>query len=268
MVVTANLQEASIEKDVEDLSEMKVFVRRLLDRIPYRPDVLLLQEVRRSSARYVARLLTRSTGDQYDVANRLDREPWRSGPNRWVITDTATVINTATTTKRSSGFIRTGNPWGIKDRDHQYKRHAYVSTQERESRSRLALISVHLARAPEKTAATRAKYAGWVDKLATGLEAKYPESARAIGGDFNQTRCYVSDPCRLSPFWEVLTDGAFDYVESLWTVNRTRPSSDERMDLGVDFIFTTARPLAAGADDKKPPDFYSNHRFFWTVIGN
>ena len=53
VVVTTNLQEAWQTADVRDHSEMENYVERLIDQLPYFPDVVLLQEVKLSSARYV-----------------------------------------------------------------------------------------------------------------------------------------------------------------------------------------------------------------------
>ena len=49
LVVSANLQEAFDDADVRDTKDIAGFSGRLLRQVPYKPDVLLLQEVRLSS---------------------------------------------------------------------------------------------------------------------------------------------------------------------------------------------------------------------------
>src|SRR5687768_17287391 len=61
LVVATNLLEAWGD-EANNNSEMDIYVSRLLNQVPYLPDVLLLQEVKYRSARYVKNLLTRETG--------------------------------------------------------------------------------------------------------------------------------------------------------------------------------------------------------------
>ena len=67
MVVTANLREAWSYSDVQSHWDMDKFVNRVLDEFRYRPDILALQEVRRASAKYVARKLSGKSGQRYQV---------------------------------------------------------------------------------------------------------------------------------------------------------------------------------------------------------
>lgn len=267
-VVTANLQEAFNRSDYRNLKEMGVFVKRLLDKVPQRPDALLLQDVRKSAVRRVVELLTKKTGDQYRVAQRLRKEPWQKLPdNVWYSTETAIVVNTVTMEiDGKAGFVRIRNPWGNPKGDYvEYKGQAYARVVERDSGDVYGLMSVHLPKEPSEANKYAKRFGPWVDRLATFMTNHYPTGTRVIGGDFNQTRCLGKDPCKEAPFWKVLTSAEHGYIDALWTEMEPRHYTD-RLPLGVDLIFTTGGMKNAGGDVKNPPVFYSDHRFFWANL--
>lgn len=267
-VVTANLQEAFNRSDYRDLREMGVFVKRLLRKVPHRPDVLLLQDVRRSAVLKVVELLTKQTGDRYRVAQKLRREPWQKLPNNvWHSTETAIVTNTATMRlDGKAGFVRIRNPWGDAKGDYvEYKGQAYARAIERDTGEVVGLMSVHLPKEPVENRKTARRFGPWVDRLATFMTKHYPDGTRIIGGDFNQTRCLSKDPCKEAPFWKVLTSAEHGYTDALWTIQEPKHWK-KRLPLGVDLIFTTGGVENAGGDVKNPPVFYSDHRFFWANL--
>ena len=267
-VVTANLQEAFNRSDYRNLKEMGVFVKRLLDRVPHRPDALLLQDVRKSAVRKVVEHLTKKTGDQYRVAQRLRKEPWQKLPNkRWYSTETAIVVNTVTMEiDGKAGFVRIRNPWGNPKGDYvEYKGQAYARVVERDSGLVVGLMSVHLPKEPSESNKYAQRFGPWVDRLATFMNKHYPTGTRVIGGDFNQTRCLGKDPCKEAPFWKVLTSAEHGYTDALWWEMEPRHWK-KRLPLGVDLIFTTGPVKNAGGDVKNPPVFYSDHRFFWANL--
>ncbi|MGH2819428.1 MAG: hypothetical protein ACRDJ5_02105, partial [Actinomycetota bacterium] len=107
-VVTANLLEGFSDRDLRNMSELDVFVNRLMDDLPSDPDVLLLQEVRSRSANRVAELLTRRTDDRYVVAQNAGRDPFKKRNGRILKRDTAVVINNKTMVEAGrSGYIVT-----------------------------------------------------------------------------------------------------------------------------------------------------------------
>lgn len=267
-VVTANLQEAFNRADYRNLEEMRVFVKRLLGRAPQRPDVLLLQDVRKSAVRKVVELMTKKTGDQYRVAQRLRKEPWQKLPNNvWYSTETAIVVNTATMElEGKAGFVRIRNPWGNPKGDYvEYKGQAYARAVERDTGAVVGLMSVHLPKEPSEANKYAKRFGPWVDRLATFMKNHYPDATRVIGGDFNQTRCLGKDPCKEAPFWKVLTSAEHGYTDALWWEMEPRHWK-KRLPLGVDLIFTTGAVKNAGGDVKNPPVFYSDHRFFWANL--
>ncbi|MDQ3957135.1 MAG: endonuclease/exonuclease/phosphatase family protein [Actinomycetota bacterium] len=268
LVVTANLQEAFNASDLRNMSEIGVFVPRLLGMLPYRPDVLLLQDVRKKAVVKTAELLTKKTGDRYKIGQRLRTEPWQKLPNNvWYSTETAVVFNSATMEmKGRSGFVRIRNPWGNPKGDYvEYKGQAYFGAVERAGGAEVGVMSVHLPKEPVENRTTAKRFAPWIERLATFMEKRYPNATRIIGGDFNQTRCLGKDPCEYSPFWKKLTSKAFGYTDALWTIQEPKHYT-RRLPLGVDLIFSTGDVRDAGGDVKNPPVFYSDHRFFWADL--
>lgn len=268
VVVTANVQEAFGADDLRNMSEMKVFVSRLVKQVPYKPDVVLLQDARKKAVLKVASLLKKKTGNRYRVGQRLRREPWEKRPhNVWYSTETAILVNAGTMKpKGSGGFVRLRNPWGDAKKNYtEYKGQAYMGAVERDGGAEVGLMSVHLPKAPTNNAKTRKRYAPWVERLAKFMGRKYDSGTKIIGGDFNQTRCRSKDPCKVTPFWKTLTNADPGYTEALWAVQAQKHWSD-RLPLGVDWIFTTDGIENADGDVKNPPKFYSNHRFFWANL--
>lgn len=268
LVVTANLQEAFNASDLRNMSELGVFVPRLLKMVPHRPDVLLLQDVRKKAVLRTAELLTKQTGDRYRVGQSLRTEPWQKLPKKvWYSTETAILVNTATMEiKGDGGFVRIKNPWGEPKAGYtEYKGQAFTRAVERDGGADVGLMSVHLPKEPVENSTTAKRFGPWVERLAQFMKKRYPVATRIIGGDFNQTRCLGKDPCREAPFWKTLTSAVHGYTDALWTIQEPKHWS-KRLPLGVDLIFTTDDVENAGGDVKNPPVFYSDHRFFWAYL--
>ncbi|MEA2486032.1 MAG: hypothetical protein QOD46_1143, partial [Actinomycetota bacterium] len=102
VVVSSNLL-AGLGDQPPMRPRMALYVDRLLNQTPYYPDVLMLQEVKRSSADRVAYLLSKKTGDRYVVAVRPPRIPWHQTPRIRTETDSGIVINATTTKKLDRG---------------------------------------------------------------------------------------------------------------------------------------------------------------------
>ena len=287
LVVTANLQEAFGRHDLRRLREIEVFVERLLPRIPYGPDVLLLQEVRHKSARKVARQLSAQTGISYGVAMDPGGNPWRETSRRVIRRDTAIVINRHTMVEAQGGFVPTsyagrhGRPGTKEPQKLQVKQNAHALVRKRGTGVRLAVVSVHW---PGRRMATRrlGNLYGvrWSRKIAEFLARRYPRTdqdnaARVIAGDFNR-KSHAKQPSerrRPKPFWRVLTHEPHDYRDAVWMVD-ARPGNKDIVNGGVDYIFARARVSRAGVDsayDRRkalgnPRKYYADHRFRWALI--
>lgn len=276
LVVTTNVQEAWGEDDMRSQSELNRYVDRLVEQVPFIPDVVMLQEVRRKSAAYIRDRLTRATGHTYGWGVRPPRRPWYQNPKKRTETDTAILIDTDTVAKiDDGGFISL-----TYDRKHatdkvervEITRHARVSVRELDGGLTLAAASVHLQYGHLIDRYVDRYQVAWTDKLASVMANRYPNPARTIGGDFNKDRCAERSgarTCRKALFWQNLTEDPWNYKDVLFEVFLAGKGG---VGLGgVDFIFTTGDPTNAGSDtsyDKSDPSqFYSDHRFFWGVIG-
>ena len=275
LVVTTNLQEAW-GTEANNNSEMDNYVDRLLDQLPYLPDVLLLQEVKLRSARYVKSRLTAATGETYVFGWKPPRQPWTQTPKRRWEMDNGILINSETVRKLDTGgwIDLTYERRHAADQVERVEttRHSRVSLKERQGGLQLAGASVHLQYGHLKERFDTLYQNRWTDKLATTMANRYPNAVRVIAGDFNKDRC-VGDTdvrsCTKAPFWENLTSSDYAYDDALYRVFR---NGKEGVGLGgVDFIFTTGKPEDAGSDtsyDKSnKATFYSDHRFFWALIG-
>ncbi|MDQ3963917.1 MAG: endonuclease/exonuclease/phosphatase family protein [Actinomycetota bacterium] len=276
LVVTTNVQEAWGTADMRSQSELNRYVDRLVDQVPFVPDVVMLQEVRRKSAAYIRDRLTRATGHKFGWGVRPPRRPWTQNPRKRTETDSAILIDTDAVEKvDDGGFISL-----TYERKHatdniervEITRHARVSVRELDGDLTLAAASVHMQYGHLKERHVDRYQVTWTDKLARVMANRYPNAARTIGGDFNQDRCAERSgarTCRKSLFWRNLTDAPWNYKDVLFEVFL---SGKNGVGLGgVDFIFTTGDPTNAGSDtsyDKSDAaEFYSDHRFFWGVVG-
>ena len=261
VIVTANLLEGFSGADVRDLSEMDVFVDRVLDKIGYRPDVVLMQEVNSRSARYVAAEFTRRTGQKYAVIADAGDKAYRETDTRITKRDTAIAINTQTMSKAGTvGYIVTRYDRGGNARV-EYKYNARSLVGEDAGTMKLALASVHVPPAGiTKTAKALA------NKLDRAYPSSAPEQFEVLGGDFNQVGIdYLSyGQVKTHAFWRALT-GPFDYADSIYNVVVGK---------GVDYVFVRGGVWDAGIDSsydptmsKSSPGFYSDHRFRWAVVG-
>jgi exonuclease III len=281
LMVTNNLEEGFNPADLRNMREVRVLVGRLLDRLPYEPDILLLQEVRTKSAEYVARVLRKRTSHAYRVAARPGRRPYRQTPSKVIKSDTAIVYNAKTMKKRDAGFVKTSWPARHGDAKEQalkrkhIKRNAYAHLRERHGKATAAVASIHWPGTMRSQKHVNRYGRKWSARIAEFLQRKYPFNAtklHAIGGDFNREshRDTASGEKAPYPFWRTLTSD-HGYNDAVWTVD-ARPENKDITNGGVDYIFARARILRAGIDhtyDKRavpPSKYYSNHRFRWTVV--
>lgn len=276
LVVTANLKEAYPDgNDLQRTGDMRVFVTRLLDQTPFAPDVLHLQEVRRQSAVFVARVLSNRTGRSYIVAVKPPRDIITEEGGQSVHTDTAIILNRATMVARSKpGYIRT-----TYDRSESapgkkviVRRQAHIAAEERATGTTIASMSLrfaHISDLRSRDVSFRLRYQ-WSNQMAGFIDRRYPATAqtmRVIAGDFNAVRCMNGDPrnCREAGFWKLMTGDRYNYKEALFRSG---------LATGVDYIFIRDDVADAGFDRNYDADraerglepYYSDHRFRWAVV--
>lgn len=274
VVVASNLKEAFDPADVADRGDMRVFVRRLLARLPQDPDVLLLQEVSLTSIENVARLLRRATGDRYRIAVAPLRHPWSETDSRIVDQETGILLNTRTMKAVSAGgFVKTTYPArvaaaGIKP---HLRRNAFAMVRHAKSGTKITVASVHLVqRTFFKSDDVAHEYkAAWARQLGDALEREARAEGASVltmGGDFNATRALRGSDGKVTattPFLLELEER--DFADAVWGVTKMG---------GPDFVFTTGDVLNAGYDSTYDPsrlressrEFYSDHRFRWAQL--
>jgi hypothetical protein len=241
VIVTANLNEAYDDKDLRSMKELAPFAERVVESAPHDPDILLLQEVRRASAKYIADKMSRETGHRYVLATPLGKEPYRSTATKWIERDVGVLLNTETMKSLGkTGVVTTPKPWGVKDK-RMYKEHAYVLAEIRGTGEKIAALSLHFPPSPGDRSSYAGKFAKWTRKVATVMKNKFPSATRVVGGDFNQVSQGAHKP--------VLESFGYTFI------------LPQDVILGVDHIYTTGTAGFGGADDRKGS--YSDHRFFW-----
>ena len=263
LFVTANLQEGFGDRDVRRMGEMRTFVKRLLNQTPSAPDVLLLQEVRGRSARYVKKLLSNKTGFPYAVAFGCDRAIWRQNSRRIITQDSAILLNKATMDKMGSGGYITTRKWTAEFDKPLYRKHAYGMARMKGTDLTFAMASIHIPGSGVKETS---------QEIANELASRRPGVNRrsVIGGDFNTLRKARVVNGRVIParFWKNLTTRPYRYRDSIHF-------GDGPLSNGVDYIFARAGVHKTGVDTRYNPKmsedrsgFYSDHRFRWAVLGS
>lgn len=271
LVVTANLREAYGADDVSDHQDMAIFVDRLTAQVPLTSDVLLLQEVRHSSAQWVAQRLSDQTGSQFVVTVDPGAKPTHQEGRLTRFRETAILLNHDTMAGDGPGtYLPTRPkssevPEGAKP---SITEHAVIGSVERSTGMALSFASVHF---PPKNrlrdSVEKAVRMRWAQNVANYTDDRYPSTLRSVGGDFNSSRCITGggDGCSLSPFWSGITENE-RYRDGVYSVAHNG---------GVDFVFTGAGTYQADVDSTYDPDkawgdstrFYSDHRFRWAVLG-
>lgn len=263
LIVTANLKEGYPSgDDLSNRGDMKLFVRTLLGKVPFAPDVLLLQEVNGKSASFVARFLSRKVGDRY-IAPVKPKTVVVNKTGYDVHTETAIVLNSDTMSKRSKGgYI--GLTYERKHTEPGYeknvRRQAHLMAKEKSSGVLIALMSIRFEnRVVIRDSADWSYRYAWTKRVATFLKKRYERTAnamRAIGGDFNTGRCLSGNtPCKEAGWYKLITGDRFNYVDA-----HKRPG----MWTGVDMIFARQSSPDAGLDTSSKA--YSDHRFRWAIV--
>jgi exonuclease III len=265
LAVTANIEEAFAHgNDLDSMQEIPVFVRKVLNDVPFLPDVVMLQEVRARSASYAAKVFTRKSGDKYIVAKQAGVSPTKDYSNKQVHKETAILLNSETMKIADSGdYVATSYPQSATSSSHKNstKKHAFLLAEKREGGLRVALASIHLA--PESYLKNRelsnSYRRDWVKKIHNKVSGRYSDAdMKILAGDFNKIRCHSGSfrSCQVSKFWKYLVGAPRNYSDSLWELKE---------ETGVDYLFTKDKPVKGR---QGPAGSYSDHRFHWALIKN
>jgi hypothetical protein len=284
LVVNNNLEEAFIAEDVADPSDMENFVDRLLARVPYLPDVLLVQEVVDESAENVADLMSSATGSDYVVLISPGVTVYEEGePNEQVIRDPAIIINAGTVRGTGPrGYVTTSYAAedGLPGEPVRTKERAYAGIEELSSGVSHPVMSLHFvpnrnAFVDEETAFAYKEQ--WSDEMTAFLDQTFPPSdwgAPLIVGDFNNRRCPDPDEtrdCDALPFWNTMT-ATQGYTDAIF-------SGGSEAEIGtlkrIDYMFGRTGFVQAASDldygpveRADPAIFYSDHRLMWSLTAS
>ncbi len=285
MIVNNNLQEALVADDVADPTDMRNFVTRLLPRVPYVPDVLVLQEVIGPSAQEVVDFLEADTGYDFEILIAPGDTPYPEageGDPDQVIRDTAIVINATTVTPAGpSGFVQTRYDAadGMPGEPVRVKEHAYAGIEETASGQRFPFMSLHFVpnriAFPDEDTGFRYKDA-WSADMADFMASTFAGDQweePIIAGDFNNRRCIAVDEtreCDVMPFWATLTE-TFGYTDAIYSLGSEEEIGTTRK--RIDYMFGRVVFLQAASDLEygeveraDPATYYSDHRLMWSVL--
>lgn len=268
LIVTANLEEAWDYSDVQHRWDMDKFVARLLRGSKFLPDVLAVQEVRKSSVKYVARKLSRKSGQPYRVVVMPPSNPFQRYKGRAGARETSIVANVATIkVLHDGGMMPTAaKPAHVIEPHDPVFFQSYALLKKRSSGERFAVMSVHLYPRGYLANNDLDKYyrKKWANAMHKKLVNKYGSRKNVryvMAGDFNQSSClrgHWSKCYQPSPFWKSLIGRGYD------------DTSDDKGQ--VDLIMSKGKAGALHSMDigfKKIPRAkrYSDHPFRWSVLG-
>lgn len=277
LIVTENIEEAfgMGRNDPGDMFEIPNFVERLIPRTPFLPDVLLMQEVNYKSSAYLAREMTRQSGQRYVVVARPRQRTTIEYPHQSVHEETGIIINAQTMrVVKKSRYTQTDYPRSAaaSGQRPQGRRHAHMMLAEKGTDLQVPVMSLHFARTSDmKSLSVSDSYrAEWARKIESLMQRRYGADADGkvsnVAGDFNMDRCVTGSfaSCQEARFWKTFTSRPHRYKDSQY---------DAGLPIGVDIIFTTGQVFDAGWDEhgkfneSNRKNYYSDHRFRWVVVG-
>ena len=255
------------------------------------PDVVLVQEVRKSSANKVRDLLTTTFGCTFAIppnASALKAGfKWQKKYTHLLIQDTAVIYNTQTMSSTGGGQIT--NSYALQHAAEKnnktsvnVRRAAWATLKEKNQPATsdtpvsLAVASVHLARTDNfKTKALSEMYkAKHAEKIAKTLRTKLPDTDQdgvhanatmhVIAGDFNQKKRSEVTIGSEAPAYTKLTKSPYNYTDGVLALHNTFGNP-------IDYLFSTGNFLAAEDDatwtnDESSSTFYSQHATRWGLI--
>jgi hypothetical protein len=275
MVLDANVREAFGNKDVRDPGDMRVFAKRVAAKLRYAPDIVLLQEVRGSSAREVAKFLTQTTNHAFKVARGPQNPFWVGSPRKVKEWEDAVLVNTDTMrVTNNGGYITTSYRRSEAARGDKVdvKHYAWARLARRDGTLEVDAASLHHVpnfNLRSASVADRLKKK-WSLEVLSKLRSlpsasSGPSHIIVFGGDFNAQRCYGNGNwnCRTTPFYSALVGHGM--ADAVWSVIQTANG---------DFIWSNGAINNAGADlsynsrqAESSSTYYSDHAFKWALLG-
>jgi endonuclease/exonuclease/phosphatase family metal-dependent hydrolase len=273
-----------LEYKEEALEQFAVRVRSI---VPSTPDAVLLQEVSRSAATYVAGALS----GRLDVEVVMGARPIDlTGPSEpggpEVAGDTAVLLNSTSLAGVASGSISTSYDDADRapDRPYRTKKHRFVQAKTLTGNKTVQLVSVHfiINKWLHSEDVCFCYKRVWTDRIARRMQDRMPSAntVNVIAGDFNNRRCTPRREkvvCTTTPFWHSLT-AKWGYTDAVFDFHGTSDERIRRQGQGgpgrsgrIDYIFTTGRVSKASHDINyragvADPHFYSDHPLVWAEL--
>lgn len=273
LVVDANLTELFDPLDTADTSDLERFADRLKEQLPEAPDVLLLQELRRTSGHKLLAILGERFGTRFHMAFAPGPRIWDGAANE-VMHEVAVVINQATMkTLDTSALInrypvRQATPPGLAT-----EKLVGIAHLRRKGGQTLVVASLHFPpdRSFLESGAGEPHRARWAERIAARVVEMDPDAVHVVAGDFNSPRClnHTWRDCDLAAWWEALVREP-NPIPDARQVFKDRVGWRHAPRAGVDHIFTDGYVWNYETDDdylKDESDYYSDHRFRWVLVG-
>lgn len=281
LVVSNNVYEAE-SSDAADPRDMKRFVGRMQEMVPTAPDIVLVQEVRRSAVNNIRSYLESRFGCRFSIAANASASGWRWVNNHRIIgQDTAVIFNADSMNVLAKGHIAndyelsqaaSGEPVKVKKAAWAKLREKDLVVGQGPELLTLAAASVHYPRATQFStkAVAEALDTRFSKNIADRLESKLAEgnnqdsNIHVIAGDFNMSRFDDAPRNERGPY-RLLTHTPYNYKDGVIKLAATGSPNP------IDFLFSTGNAVRAELDkynthDESAPDFYSNHNLRWAML--
>ena len=280
LVMSDNVYEAE-KSDARTSGDMNRFVDRMKEMAPTAPDIVLIQEARRSAVNKIRDLMAKRFGCSFAVPVNASRSAWQWIQKYWKLggQDTAVIVNTNSMAVRSKGFIAHDYPRSdaAKGDSVKVKKSAWVKAVEKNiggsSRPLTVMAaSVHYPRGSDfvnDSTNLRLKKK-FTEDIAARFEKNQSSGTRSdnvihvIGGDMNNFR-FEGKATNETPMYRAITHAPWNYNDGVIDLT---PSGSPNP---IDFIFSTGNAARADVDknnthNENAPNFYSNHDLRWAML--
>lgn len=280
LVMSDNVYEVA-KSDARDPSDMRRFVDRMKEMAPTAPDIVLIQEARKSAVNRIRDFMVNKFGCRFSVPVNASRSAWQWIHKYWKLSgqDTAVIVNESSMAIRSKGYVAHdyNKTDAAKGESVKVKKSAWVKAVEKNVGGPAAPLtvvaaSVHYPRGSDFAGDATNKRLKKVfsEQLARQLERKEPDGGRndqvihVIGGDMNNYR-YEGKATNETPAYHALTHAPWNFNDGVIDLASSGSPNP------IDFIFSTGNAARAEVDKnnthlEKSPNFYSNHDLRWSML--
>ena len=280
LVMSDNVYEVE-KSDARNPGDMRRFVDRMKEMAPSAPDIVLIQEARRSAVNHIRDFMAKKFGCSFSVPANASRSAWQWIHKYWKLggQDTAVIVNNDSMAVRSKGYFAHdyAKTDAAKGESVKVKKSAWVKAVEKNIGGAAAPLtvvaaSVHYPRGSDFAgdATNKRLKKRFSEQLAGFLERRQPDGGRSdnvvhvIGGDMNNNR-YEGLATNETPAYHALTHAPWNFndgVIDLATGGSPNP---------IDFIFSTGNAARADVDKNNTHNegasgFYSNHDLRWVIL--